>query len=125
MPELTPEEKAREQIDSASGWVVQGKGQINLSAARGVAICELSFGTGESGYTLFVDGEAIATVEANLQRTTRLRQSVLCWMRRPSDWIFRDGRLKDTTLTASLSQISTPSTTSPSPSFTWRRGPPF
>ena len=43
---MTPEEKAREQIDAqltASGWAVQTKDRINLSAARGVAICELSF----------------------------------------------------------------------------------
>ena len=41
-----PEERARETVDamlSASGWVVQTKDKINLSASRGVAICELSF----------------------------------------------------------------------------------
>jgi hypothetical protein len=65
--QMTPEEKARQRIDAmlmASGWVVQTKGQINLSAGRGVAICELSFKTGEPDYTLFVDGKAIGTVEA-------------------------------------------------------------
>ena len=64
---MTPEERAREKIDallSASGWVVQTSQQINLSAAAGVAICELSFATGEPDYTLFVDGKAIGTVEA-------------------------------------------------------------
>ena len=40
------------------------KDKINLSAARGVAICELSFATGEPDYTLFVDGKALGTVEA-------------------------------------------------------------
>ncbi len=42
---MTPEEKARQQIDThltASGWAVQTKDKINLSAARGVAVCELS-----------------------------------------------------------------------------------
>lgn len=64
---MTPEEQARKEIDAmlfASGWVVQAKSQINLSAARGVAICELSFATGEPDYTLFADEKAIGTVEA-------------------------------------------------------------
>ncbi len=64
---MTPEEKARHKIDAmlaASGWVVQTKNKINLSAARGVAVCELSFSTGEPDYTLFADGKAIGTVEA-------------------------------------------------------------
>ena len=64
---MTPEEKARQQIDAqltASGWAVQTKDKINLSAARGVAVCELSFATGEPDYTLFVDAKALGTVEA-------------------------------------------------------------
>ena len=64
---MTPEEKARQQIDAmltASGWAVQTKDRINLSASRGVAVCELSFATGEPDYTLFVDAKAIGTVEA-------------------------------------------------------------
>ncbi len=64
---MTPEEKAREKIDamlSASGWVVQEKSAVNLSAARSVAVAELSFKTGEPDYTLFVDAKAIGTVEA-------------------------------------------------------------
>jgi len=43
---LTPEQRAREKIDAmlaAAGWAVQTKDQINRSASRGVAICELSF----------------------------------------------------------------------------------
>jgi len=64
---MTPEENARQKIDAmlvASGWAVQTKDRINLSAARGVAVCELSFATGEPDYTLFVDGKAIGTTEA-------------------------------------------------------------
>jgi type I site-specific restriction endonuclease len=64
---MTPEEQAREQIDAqlaASGWVVQSKDKINLAAAQGVAVGELSFASGEPDYTLFVDGRAIGTVEA-------------------------------------------------------------
>jgi hypothetical protein len=51
---MTPEEKAREKIDAmltASGWAVQTKDRINLSASRGVAVCELSFATGEPDYS--------------------------------------------------------------------------
>jgi type I restriction enzyme R subunit len=64
---MTPEEQAREHIDNllkAVGWEVQNKSSVNLAAARGVAVCELSFKTGEPDYTLFVDGRAIGTVEA-------------------------------------------------------------
>ena len=66
MPE-TPEQLARQKIDTqlvACGWVVQDKNVINLSASRGVAVCELSFATGEPDYTLFVDGKALGTAEA-------------------------------------------------------------
>ena len=70
---MTPEEKARQLIDAqlaASGWVVQTKDHINLSAARGVAVCELSFATGEPDYTLFVDGKALGTTEAKPEGAT-------------------------------------------------------
>lgn len=64
---MTPEEAARQNIDrllAEAGWVVQERGAVNLQAARGVAVTELSFTTGEPDYTLFVDGRAIGTVEA-------------------------------------------------------------
>jgi type I restriction enzyme R subunit len=64
---MAPEEKSRQQIDAQlerCGWIVQTRDRINLSAARGVAVCELSFASGEPDYTLFVDGKAIGTVEA-------------------------------------------------------------
>ena len=70
---MTPEEKARQLIDAqlaASGWVVQTKDNLNLSAARGVAVCELSFATGEPDYTLFVDGKALGTTEAKPEGAT-------------------------------------------------------
>jgi type I restriction enzyme, R subunit len=70
---MTPEEKARQQIDAmltASGWAVQTKDKINLSASRGVAVAELSFKTGEPDYTLFADAKAIATVEAKPEGET-------------------------------------------------------
>ena len=70
---MAPEEKARQQIDAmlvASGWAVQTKDTINLSASRGVAVCELSFATGEPDYSLFVDGKALGTVEAKPEGET-------------------------------------------------------
>jgi len=73
MAASTPEELARENIDAmlaAAGWIVQTKASINLSASRGVAVCELSFKTGEPDYTLFVDGKAIGTVEAKPEGIT-------------------------------------------------------
>src|SRR3972149_4283343 len=63
----SPENQARENIDALlehCGWQVQDKSSVNLQAARGVAVRELSFKTGEPDYTLFVDGKAIGTIEA-------------------------------------------------------------
>jgi type I restriction enzyme R subunit len=63
----TPEDIAREQIDTmltASGWKVQDRKDLNLSAAFGVAVREVTLDTGEPDYLLFADGKAIATVEA-------------------------------------------------------------
>lgn len=67
IPNSTPEALARQKIDDLlqqCGWEVQDKRTLNLSAARGVAVAELSFKTGEPDYTLFVDGKAIGVVEA-------------------------------------------------------------
>src|SRR5438067_5772869 len=65
---MTPEEKAREQIDSQllqCGWIIQDRSAINLAAGRGVAIREAALKTGEADYLLFGDMKAIGTVEAN------------------------------------------------------------
>src|SRR5271167_1630073 len=64
---MTPEERARQQIDlllQQSGWIVQDRSQTNLAAGPGVAIREALLKTGEADYLLFADGKAIATVEA-------------------------------------------------------------
>jgi len=64
----SPEELAREKIDPLledCGWLLQNRSTINLSASRGVALREaLLKGRDEVDYLLFVDGKAIATVEA-------------------------------------------------------------
>jgi len=64
-----PEDQAREQIDVAlgqTGWIVQDRDQVNLSAGPGVAVREfkLERGHGFADYLLFVDGRAVGVVEA-------------------------------------------------------------
>jgi type I restriction enzyme R subunit len=62
----SPEELARRNIDALlkqCDWIIQKPSEINLSAARGIAITEgLLKGGNEADYLLFVDGKAIATV---------------------------------------------------------------
>lgn len=65
---LTPEARARREIDKqleACGWVVQDMKDLNLYAARGVAVREFPMtGGNEADYLLFVDGLATGVVEA-------------------------------------------------------------
>jgi hypothetical protein len=65
---MTPEEKARQQIDlllQQSGWIIQDRSKINLSAGPGVAIREALLKTREADYLLFAGGKAIATMSAS------------------------------------------------------------
>ncbi|HEX9639020.1 MAG TPA: DEAD/DEAH box helicase family protein, partial [Acidobacteriota bacterium] len=64
-----PEQQARELIDAAlgaAGWLVQGRDEINLSAGRGVAVCEYALkpGHGYADYLLFLDEKPVGVVEA-------------------------------------------------------------
>ena len=64
---MTPEAKAREQIDKKlqeSGWVIQDIKTLNLTAALGVAVREVPTSTGPVDYALFVDGMPVGVVEA-------------------------------------------------------------
>ena len=66
---LTAEAKARLNIDrmlEASGWVVQDLKAMNLYAGNGVAVREftLASGHGRTDYLLFVNQQAIGSVEA-------------------------------------------------------------
>lgn len=64
---LTPEQRARVNIDAmltAAGWVVQGRAEINLDAARGVAVREFPLSTGPVDYLLMVDQQAVGVLEA-------------------------------------------------------------
>ena len=66
---LSPEQRARQDIDAAleaSGWIVQDRAEINLSAGPGVAVREFRMADahGFADYMLFVEGKAVGVVEA-------------------------------------------------------------
>ena len=64
---MNPKDRARQDIDrqlGQCGWVVQNKGQMNISAALGVAVREFPMLTGEVDYLLYVSGKAIGVLEA-------------------------------------------------------------
>jgi len=70
-----PEESARQLIDdglSLAGWAVQDVGEVNLLAAKGVAVREFSLksGYGFADYVLFVDAQASGVIEAKKVGTT-------------------------------------------------------
>ncbi len=72
---LKAEAKARVEIDrklAAAGWAVQDYRQVNLGAARGVAVREfpLAAGHGRADYLLFVDRKPLGVVEAKPDGTT-------------------------------------------------------
>src|SRR5690242_19996160 len=67
MPELAPEQRARQQIDAqltASGWAVQDYKQFNPTAGRGIALREVPLNSGTCDYLLLVDRKAVGVVEA-------------------------------------------------------------
>src|SRR4051812_48700939 len=70
---MTPEAKAREQIDAmlkACGWEVQDYKQFNPSASRGIALREVPLKTGPCDYLLLVDRRAVGVIEAKKEGTT-------------------------------------------------------
>lgn len=67
MPNQNPEQIARDQIDSAliqSGWIIQNKKQINLTAGLGIAVREYQTDIGPADYVLFVDKKPVGILEA-------------------------------------------------------------
>jgi len=67
MPNLTPEQEARENIDrmlEEAAWVVQNKKDANLGAAEGVAIREYPTDSGPADYMLFVNRKPVGVIEA-------------------------------------------------------------
>ena len=72
---LSAEDKARVEIDKmleAAGWTVQDARDVNLAAARGVAVREfvLQPPHGRVDYLLFVDREAVGVIEAKPEGAT-------------------------------------------------------
>lgn len=61
------EQRARDEIDrqlAQSGWIVQGRKQLNLMAGVGVAIREYPTDVGPADYVLFVDQKPVGLIEA-------------------------------------------------------------
>jgi type I restriction enzyme R subunit len=54
-----------------AGWTVQSRAELNLGAARGVAVREFALKTGFADYLLFLDRKAIGDVEAKPVGTRR------------------------------------------------------
>ncbi|WP_405179371.1 DEAD/DEAH box helicase family protein [Nocardia sp. NBC_01377] len=66
---LAAEQRARAMIDAqlaAAGWAVQDRRELNLFAARGVAVREVTMtrGHGRADYLLYVDKKAVGVIEA-------------------------------------------------------------
>jgi type I restriction enzyme R subunit len=64
---MTPETKARQQIDQKLGqasWVIQDMKQLNLAASLGVAVREYPTDSGPADYVLFVNRHAVGVIEA-------------------------------------------------------------
>lgn len=65
---MTPEEKARQEIDKLlveAGWIIQDRVEFNRFAGVGVAVREfLMADNTEADYLLFVDGKAVGVIEA-------------------------------------------------------------
>ncbi len=64
---MTPEQKARQQIDrqlEQAGWIVQDYRQMHITAGLGVAVREFPLTTGYADYMLYADAKAIGSVEA-------------------------------------------------------------
>ena len=75
MTSTTPEQRARANIDrllEQAGWAVQDLADLNVHAARGVAVREFSLrpGHGTADYLLYVDGRAAGVVEAKAEGHT-------------------------------------------------------
>ena len=76
---MTPEEKARQQIDRQlhqAGWLVQDYRQIDISAGSGVAVREFPLTTGEADYMLYADAKARLETEKRYPQKRRLRVEV-------------------------------------------------
>ena len=65
-----PEQIARDKIDQMlqlSGWLVQSKDNVNLSAGIGVALRETNTESGSADYILFINSKAVGVIEAKAE----------------------------------------------------------
>ncbi|HSW56492.1 MAG TPA: type I restriction-modification enzyme R subunit C-terminal domain-containing protein [Ignavibacteriaceae bacterium] len=70
---LTPEQKARENIDKQllqAGWIVQDYKSINPSAGLGIAVREYPTESGSADYILFIDRKPLGVIEAKKEGIT-------------------------------------------------------
>src|SRR5688572_24229548 len=68
----TPEQKARRLIDAkliAAGWLVQATKDMDLTAGRGIAVCNFTMkpGFGYADYLLYLDRKAVGAIEAKAE----------------------------------------------------------
>ncbi len=66
------EAQTRETIDEmlvAAGWLVQDVARLNLDAGRGVAVREVTMGSGRADYLLYVDAAIVGVIEAKREGT--------------------------------------------------------
>ncbi len=73
MPDLSPEKRARQQIDAqltACGWVVQDYKAVEFAGGRGIAVGEVPLTSGPCDYLLLVDRKACGVIEAKKEETT-------------------------------------------------------
>jgi len=70
---LTPEQKARENIDQQldqSGWIIQDFKNLNPSAGLGIAVREYPTESGHADYILFIDRKPVGVIEAKKEGHT-------------------------------------------------------
>ncbi len=78
-PTMTPEAKAREEIDKKlvqSGWVIQDVKYVDILASLGVAVREFPTSSGPVDYALFVDGVPVGVIEAKREEAGEILTSV-------------------------------------------------
>ncbi len=69
----TPEELARKNIDALldqCGWVIQNSRELDLSAARGIAVREVRLKEGRCDYLLLIDRKPVGIIEAKKEGVT-------------------------------------------------------
>ena len=98
MPNLTPEQEARENIDEmlrAAGWAVQDRTAIDFGAAEGQAVREYQTDTGPADYVLVVDGKPVGVIEAKKetlgQNITTVEEQTGGYAAAKLKWVQRDG----------------------------------